>query len=154
ECRLACRALECLLGGGLPRPLVSLGDLTRLFPDRSLVDFAALLENALPPRPLPLDELATYLGTPRAHLLAADHEPQPNATYAVVRRARHVLTEAERVDHAESALRSADWLGLSALMDASHASCRDDYEISSPELEDLVAAAKSAGAVGARLTGA
>ena len=39
-------------------------------------------------------------------------------------------------------------------MDASHASCRDDYEISSPALEELVVAAKSAGAIGARLTGA
>ena len=39
-------------------------------------------------------------------------------------------------------------------MDASHASCRDDYEISSPALEALVAAARAAGALGARLTGA
>jgi galactokinase len=39
-------------------------------------------------------------------------------------------------------------------MDASHASCRDDYDVSCPELEELVAAAKNAGAYGARLTGA
>jgi galactokinase len=39
-------------------------------------------------------------------------------------------------------------------MDASHASCRDDYEVSSPTLEELIAAAKAAGAAGARLTGA
>jgi len=67
---------------------------------------------------------------------------------------RHVLSEAERVDQAEAALAAGDWLGLSALMDASHASCRDDYEVSGPVLEELVAAAKAAGALGARLTGA
>ena len=51
-------------------------------------------------------------------------------------------------------MQAGDWLALSALMDASHASCRDDYEVSSPTLEALIAAAKTAGAIGARLTGA
>ena len=39
-------------------------------------------------------------------------------------------------------------------MDASHASCRDDYDISCAELEELVTIARDAGALGARLTGA
>ena len=43
---------------------------------------------------------------------------------------------------------------LGALMDASHASCRDDYECSSPAVDLLVDAFKKSGAVGARLTGA
>lgn len=43
---------------------------------------------------------------------------------------------------------------LGQLMDASHASCRDLYQCSCPELEELVAAAKKGGAIGARLTGA
>jgi len=155
ECRLACRVLECLLGASLPRPLAHLGELRRLFPDRSLADFAAILENALPPRPLRLEEIAELVGTPRERLAAAvGHGARPSATYALVRRARHVLSEAERVDQAETALAAADWLDLSALMDASHASCRDDYEVSSPVLEELIAAAKAAGAHGARLTGA
>jgi galactokinase len=79
---------------------------------------------------------------------------KPEATYALVQRATHVLTEAERVDRAESALRARDWGGLGVLMDASHASCRDDYEVSCAELEELVVAAKQAGALGSRLTGA
>lgn len=155
ECRLACLVLERVLGASLPRPLAVLGELGRLFPDRSLADFAAILANALPPRPLRLEEIATFIGTPRAHLAAVvGRDADPDATYAIVRRARHVLTEAERVDQAEAALTTGDWLALSTLMDASHASCRDDYAVSSPELEELVAAAKVAGAVGARLTGA
>jgi galactokinase len=155
ECRLACRVLERVLGASLPRPLAHLGELRRLFPDRSLADFAAILANALPPRPLRLEEIAERVGTPREHLVAAvGSDARAPATYAIVRRLRHVLSEAERVDQAEAALAAGDWLGLSALMDASHASCRDDYEVSSPVLEELVAAAKAAGALGARLTGA
>jgi galactokinase len=126
-----------------------------MFPDRSLTDFVAILENALPPRPLHLEEIAACIGTPHAQLAAVvGRGARPPTTYAIVQRARHVLTEAERVDQAAAALAAGDWLGLSALMDASHASCRDDYEVSSPALEELVTAAKAAGAVGARLTGA
>jgi galactokinase len=155
ECRLACRVLERVLGASLPRPLASFGELRRLFPDRSLADFAAILENALPPRPLRLEEIADRVATPHEHLAAlVGGRPRAGTTYALVQRARHVLTEAERVDQAEAALAAGDWLGLSALVDASHASCRDDFGVSSPALERLVAAAKEAGAVGARLTGA
>ncbi|MGH7785452.1 MAG: galactokinase [Candidatus Binatia bacterium] len=155
ECSLACRVLDRLLGASLPRPLAHLGELRRLFPDRSLADFVALLENALPPRPLRLEEISDRIGAPVEHLAsAADRSAAPRATYALVQRARHVVSEAERVDEAEAALAAGDWFGLSALMDASHASCRDDYDISSPALEALIAAAKAAGAVGARLTGA
>jgi len=155
ECRLACRVLERVLGTGLPRPLASFGDLRRLFPDRSLADFAAVLENALPVRPLRLEEIAARVAVPQEHLAALlGSQPRPGATYALVQRARHVLTEAERVDQAETALAAGDWLALSALIDASHASCRDDFGVSGPELEELVAAARAAGAIGARLTGA
>jgi galactokinase len=102
-----------------------------------------------------LTEIAELVGTPREHLAAAAGiSARTDATYPLVQRARHVLSEAERVEQAEAALGAGDWLGLSALMDASHASCRDDYEVSSPALEDLIAAAKAAGALGARLTGA
>lgn len=73
---------------------------------------------------------------------------------AVVPRVRHVLREADRVDAAESALAAGDWRAFGALMNASHASCRDDYEISCPDLDELVRIAHGAGAAGARLTGA
>jgi len=70
------------------------------------------------------------------------------------RRFRHVVTEADRVRRAEAALRAADLATFGALLSASHASLRDDYEVSSPALDELVALAEDAGAVGARLTGA
>ena len=71
-----------------------------------------------------------------------------------LRRARHVVTENARVLAAVELLRAGDLDRLAPLLAASHASLRDDYEVSSPELDTAVEAAVAAGAVGARMTGA
>jgi galactokinase len=71
-----------------------------------------------------------------------------------LRRARHVVTENARVLEAVRLLRAGELERLGPLLAASHASLRDDYEVSSPELDTAVAAAVAAGAVGARMTGA
>lgn len=68
--------------------------------------------------------------------------------------ARHVLTEAARVDAAADALDAGDLETLGRLFDESHASLANDYGVSTPGLDLLVAAARDAGATGARLTGA
>lgn len=70
------------------------------------------------------------------------------------RRFRHVLTEGQRVEQATVALEADDYTGMGCLLDASHGSLRDDYQVSCPELDELVTVAREAGAVGARLTGA
>lgn len=72
---------------------------------------------------------------------------------ALRRRARHVLTENARVDAAVAALRASDLPGLARLLDASHASLRDDYEVSIPAVEATIARTKAAGAAGARIMG-
>ena len=64
------------------------------------------------------------------------------------RRARHVLRENERVDAMVAALWRGDADEAGALLDASHASLRDDYEVSTPAVEEAVASAKRAGAPG------
>jgi galactokinase len=71
----------------------------------------------------------------------------------MIRRTRHVVTEIERVRQAATALRADDVLRLGALMTASHASLRDDYEVSCAELDAVVETSLAAGAVGARMTG-
>jgi len=70
------------------------------------------------------------------------------------RRARHIVREGGRVHEAEAAMRAGDLAAFGRLMTASHASLRDDYEVSSAELDTLVDLALAAGAAGARLTGA
>lgn len=69
------------------------------------------------------------------------------------RRARHVVTENDRALQGVAALRAGDAAAFGELMLASHASQRDDYEVSVPQVDALVAGAMAAGATGARLTG-
>jgi galactokinase len=69
-------------------------------------------------------------------------------------RARHVVSENARVLAAVDALKRGDTDALGPLLDASHASLRDDFEVSTPELDALALALREAGAIGARLTGA
>jgi galactokinase len=69
------------------------------------------------------------------------------------RRVRHVITENKRVDQAVRALEAGDAPALGELLDASHRSLRDDYEVSVPEVERTVDACKDAGALGARIMG-
>jgi galactokinase len=69
------------------------------------------------------------------------------------RRVRHVVEENARVDSAVSALARGDQLELGRLLDASHASLRDLFEVSAPEVERAVERMKEASAAGARVMG-
>ena len=69
------------------------------------------------------------------------------------RRVRHVVTEVDRVTRTVAALESDGFAALTALFDASHASMRDDFEISCAELDTAVDTARETGALAARMTG-
>lgn len=73
----------------------------------------------------------------------------------VFRRARHVITENARTQAAQQALTAGDWAELGRLMAASHASMRDDFEITVPKIDALVAMLQQAIGTdgGARMTG-
>jgi len=71
----------------------------------------------------------------------------------VFRRTRHCMSEHRRVVRAVSALKTGDIAQFGALMIESHSSMRDDFEITVPGLDHLVADAVKLGAVGARMTG-
>jgi galactokinase len=71
----------------------------------------------------------------------------------VRRRVRHVVTEIARVTEFVAVAEAGDWTAAGELMDASHESLRDDYEVSCLELDVVVTAARAAGALGARMTG-
>nr|MSZ47247.1 galactokinase [Actinomycetota bacterium] len=68
-------------------------------------------------------------------------------------RARHAVTEIARVLEAVTALRASDFATLGKLINASHASLRDDYAVSCPELDVAVDASVAAGAMGSRMVG-
>ncbi len=69
-------------------------------------------------------------------------------------RARHVVSEHQRSLAARQALLSGNRTAFGQLMNASHASLRDDMDVSHPVIDEMVVAARAAGADGARITGA
>jgi galactokinase len=71
----------------------------------------------------------------------------------LVRRARHAITENQRVLDTIELLRSGRHREIGPLLTASHASLRDDFEVTVPQLDVAVTAALTAGAYGARMTG-
>jgi galactokinase len=78
---------------------------------------------------------------------------RPGLDAVVYRRARHVVTENDRVLSLAEALRAGDLDTLGAALASSHRSLRDDFEVATRELDLAVETAMSVGAIGARMTG-
>ncbi|HSG67215.1 MAG TPA: galactokinase, partial [Bacteroidales bacterium] len=73
----------------------------------------------------------------------------------VLKRVRHIVTENHRVLEAVNCLQQEDYVTFGNLMNASHNSLRDDYEVTGPELDAMVEASRrQAGVLGSRMTGA
>ncbi|RJG21290.1 galactokinase [Massilia cavernae] len=116
-----------------------------------------LVDSAYNARRLQCEEAARYFGVPAlrdvdpAMLDARGAELAP----VVLRRARHVVTENERVAAAAKALAAGNLERMGELMEASHASMRDDFEITMPAIDHLVSIVKAAigTAGGVRMTG-
>ena len=96
---------------------------------------------------------AACLGLGIASLRDADPDDAARLREPLAGRVRHVVSENARVDAGVRALVEGDMERLGALLDASHASLRDDYDVSVPEVEALVRDLKHAGAAGARIHG-
>ncbi|TMD60718.1 MAG: galactokinase [Chloroflexi bacterium] len=98
------------------------------------------------------EEAARALGLPSLRNVR-DLDALERLPPLLARRVRHVVSENERVQEAAAALSGGDVGRLGQLFDASHASQRDDFDVSIPEVDALAAALRHAGALGARLTG-
>jgi galactokinase len=98
------------------------------------------------------ERAAATLGLPT--LRQAEERDLVRLTGEDMQRARHVVRENARVQQAVLALRAGDFATLGRLIYASHASLRDDFAVSTPELDAIVTCASECGALGARLTGA
>jgi galactokinase len=90
---------------------------------------------------------------PHSHQTSGYTERRQELEAGMPRRVRHVQTENQRVRDFAVAFERGDLAAAGRLLDESHASLRDDYEVSISELDLLVALAEEAGAYGARLLG-
>jgi galactokinase len=114
---------------------------------RQACELAARMLGVLTLREIGLEGLDAATARVRAGL------DDPEEADEIVRRLRHVVTEVDRVVQAADLLRDNRIRDVGPLLDASHASLRDDYEVSCDELDVACAAAVAAGALGARMTG-
>jgi galactokinase len=116
----------------------------------------ALAEGAYAERRRGCERAARLLGVPalRDATTAAVDAARERLGGELYRRARHVVGENDRVLAVAARLRRGELETIGELLTASHASLRDDYQVSTPELDTAVGAALGAGALGARMTGA
>jgi len=159
ECSLAAR----ILGRALKLDGVRiLGDVVRAVPDWSAAQLVDQLAAASPPQlGSDLKEAANILGVSQSSL---DEELlgrgatrtvlDSNRPLEILKRARHVLSETERVIRATAMLEAGRLDEMGKLMNASHESLAYDFECSTPRLDAIVECARRGGAFGARLTGA
>ncbi|GAB2684206.1 galactokinase [Kribbella swartbergensis] len=102
------------------------------------------------------EEAAAVLGVPALRSIGYDDLDDALGRLpddVVRRRVRHVVTEIRRVEEAVELMRAGRLRDVGPLFTASHASMRDDFEITVPELDVAVDTALEAGALGARMTG-
>jgi galactokinase len=159
ECALAAR----ILGRALKLDGVTiLGDVVRASPEWNAADLVEKLAASSPARlGADLKEAASILELSQPMLDAEllGHGPtrialDSNRPLEILKRARHVLSETERVIRAAEALEAGRLDEMGTLMNASHASLADDFECSTARLDAIVECARRGGALGARLTGA
>ena len=161
ECRLATKAIAKAKGVEEWRGVQKLLHLQDAL-GGGLEDLAGAVEETLQPEVYNRDDVCNCLGISDEELesLALSEKSKHMTAFHLHDRAKHVFQEAKRVvdfkDIANSGHEddniTADKLGQ--LMDASHVSCRDLYQCSCTELDQLVALCRASGALGSRLTGA
>jgi N-acetylgalactosamine kinase len=159
ECGLAARLLARQLKIDGVRVL---GDVVGSPGDWEPEQLVAMLERAAPAGlDTDLVQAATLLGEPAEALSRQLLGSGParisldrDRPLEVLKRARHVLSETRRVIDAAEALQAGRLEEMGALMNASHRSLAEDFECSTARLDWMVEVARSAGALGARLTGA
>ena len=159
ECALAAR----ILGHALKLDGVTiLGGVVRALPGWNAAQLVEKLAAAAPARlGADLKKAAAIMGVSQSALEAellgrgsARIALDSNRPLEILKRARHVLSETERVIRAADVLEAGRLDEMGKLMNASHRSLADDFECSTGRLDAMVECARRGGAFGARLTGA
>jgi galactokinase len=115
----------------------------------------ALVDGGYAERRASCESVAAKFGIPSMRHLTMENLEARRSEITDVEfiRARHAVTEIQRVSDAVTALKSSDFTTLGRLINESHISLRDDYTVSCPELDAAVDASLAAGALGSRMVG-
>ncbi|XP_059570633.1 N-acetylgalactosamine kinase isoform X3 [Alligator mississippiensis] len=157
ECRLATKLLSKSKGLAWKK-MLKLQDV-QVELGFSLEEMLTIVEEVFHPEPYSIQEICKCLGISLEELRTQilSQNTQDVTTFKLYQRAKHVYSEAARVLEfkkicSEAPANAVQLLG--ELMNQSHISCRDMYECSCPELDQLVDICLQFGAIGSRLTGA
>jgi galactokinase len=144
--------LDCRTGDGALVPLdPAASGLALLLVDTGVRH--ALTDGRYALRRAECEQAARALGVPSLRDVDDPARAAEIADPVLARRARHVISDDCRVRVAADLLNAGDLAGLGPLLHASHASLRDDFEISWPEANVAAEAAEAAGGLGARMMG-
>ncbi|HEX7626712.1 MAG TPA: galactokinase family protein [Gaiellaceae bacterium] len=152
ELALACQRAE-LRAVGVPCGILDQAASIFGRAGRALLLDCGTLEHRLVPVPQDVALVVIDSGVEHSHETSGYAQRRAELEAGMPRRVRHVRTENARVGEFAAALERGDLPAAGELLLASHASLRDDYEVSIPELDLLVELAQDAGAYGARLLG-
>ncbi|MEW6041813.1 MAG: galactokinase [Elusimicrobiota bacterium] len=163
ECRLATSLLrrEFSRRLGLEHGINLIGDLKReklCIPEKKILEIA---KSTFHENPYSLKEISCILNQD-AETIAQTYckkrdgsiFKEPAHGFKLFKRFHHIFSEWKRVEQSLLEFKNGNVKKFGALMDKSHESCRDNYEISCAELDRLVEIARENGALGSRLTGA
>ncbi|XP_077684987.1 N-acetylgalactosamine kinase isoform X4 [Eretmochelys imbricata] len=157
ECRLATKLLS--KSKGLEwKKMLKLQDVQAKL-GVSLKEMLTIVEEVFHPEPYSVEEICTCLGISLEELRTQilSQNTQDVTSFKLYQRAKHVYSEAGRVLEFKKICSEAPASALQLLgelMNQSHISCKDMYECSCPELDQLVDICLQFGAIGSRLTGA
>ena len=144
--------LDCRTGDSAPVPLdPAASGLTLLLVDTGVRH--ALTDGRYALRRAECERAARALGVPSLRDVDGPARAAEIGDPVLARRARHVIADDCRVRAAVDLLNADDLAGVGPLLHASHASLRDDFEISWPQANVAAEAAEAAGALGARMMG-
>ena len=163
ECRLAAAMIKKFITAkyNVEPDIRLLGDLKKPEFSHMLNNIEGMLDEIFIKEELSFAEISSFLEMDekfirRRYLRLKDSSffKLPPCGLKIKNRLRHVLTEGGRVEKSAECIEKREVKEFGKLMYESHKSCAEDYEISCPELDELVETARQNGAVGARLTGA
>jgi galactokinase len=152
ELALACQRAE-LRAVGVPCGILDQAAALLGREGHALLLDCGTLEYRLVPIPAEAALVVVDSGVKHSHETSGYAKRRQELEAGMPRRVRHVQTENQRVRDFAAALERRDLAAAGRLLLESHASLRDDYEVSIPELDLLVELAQEAGAFGARLVG-
>jgi len=158
------RALECKLAAAILSHAAGMDGVERLgdlYNELGSARLLRLIRSKLKQEPYSLNDVARFLGIRRAEVInrfgsagLSARQDSSKKIFHLKSRAVHVVTEAARVEDGAVIMKKGNANAFGAVMNASHASCRNNFEVSCRELDLLTKVAREGGALGARLTGA